>query len=60
MPLQRFKDVLAVLGESDNDSGNEVGQFGMGHMSFNALSDNDLVRIVQHGERRAVLVLREW
>ena len=42
MPLQKFKDVLAVLGETDNDSGNEVGQFGMGHMSFAALSDNIL------------------
>jgi hypothetical protein len=42
MPLQKFKDVLAVLGETDNDSGSEVGQFGMGHMSFRALSDNIL------------------
>lgn len=42
MPLQRFRDVLAVLGETDNDSGSEIGQFGMGHMSFRALSDNIL------------------
>jgi hypothetical protein len=42
MSLQKFKDVLAVLGETDNDSGSEIGQFGMGHLSFRALSDNIL------------------
>jgi HSP90 family molecular chaperone len=42
MPLRRFKEVLAVLGETDNDSGDEIGQFGMGHLSFRALSDNIL------------------
>ena len=42
MPLKRFKEVLAVLGETDNDSGNEIGQFGMGHLAFRALSDNIL------------------
>lgn len=57
MPLQKFKDVLAVLGETDNDSGNEVGQFGMGHMSFRALSDNILFesRSLESGERYSYL-----
>ena len=57
MPLQKFKDVLAVLGETDNDSGNEVGQFGMGHMSFRALSDNILFECfsLESGEKYSYL-----
>lgn len=42
IPLGRFKEVVAVLGESDNDSANETGQFGLGLNSFQALSDNIL------------------
>jgi hypothetical protein len=57
MPLRRFKDVLAVLGETDNDSGSEVGQFGMGHLSFRALSDNILFETnsLESGERYSYL-----
>ncbi len=57
IPLHRFKEVLAVLGETDNDSGNEVGQFGMGHLSFRALSDNILFESysLETGERYSYL-----
>ncbi|MGA2875068.1 MAG: hypothetical protein ABSE82_05950 [Nitrososphaerales archaeon] len=57
IPLQKFKDVLAVLGETDNDSGSEVGQFGMGHMSFRALSDNILFECfsLESGEKYSYL-----
>ena len=57
IPLQKFKDVLAVLGETDNDSGSEIGQFGMGHLSFQALSDNILFEwySIESGEKYSYL-----
>ena len=53
IPLGRFKEVVAVLGESDNDSANETGQFGLGLNSFLALSDNILFECfsLESGER---------
>ncbi len=57
MPLKRFKDVLAVLGETDNESGDEIGQFGMGHLAFRALSDNILFESfsLESGEKYSYL-----
>ena len=57
MSLQKFKDVLAVLGETDNNSGSEIGQFGMGHLSFTALSDNILFEShsLESGEKYSYL-----
>jgi hypothetical protein len=57
IPLLRFKEVVAVLGESDNDSGNETGQFGLGLNSFLALSDNILFECfsLESGEKYSYL-----
>ena len=57
IPLGRFKEVVAVLGESDNDSANETGQFGLGLNSFLALSDNILFECfsLESGERYSYL-----
>jgi hypothetical protein len=45
MTLERFVNVLAVLGETDNPSGKEIGQWGIGHLAFRAVSDAILFEV---------------
>ena len=39
---EKFVNVLSVIGETDNQTGTEVGQFGVGHLAFRAISDSIL------------------
>ncbi|MDV3293444.1 MAG: hypothetical protein LYZ70_04160 [Nitrososphaerales archaeon] len=57
MTRERFANVLAVLGETDNPSGMEIGQWGIGHMAFRAISDAILFEVhsLESGETFAYL-----
>ncbi|MDG7023001.1 MAG: hypothetical protein JRN45_00610 [Nitrososphaerota archaeon] len=57
MTREKFANVLAVLGETDNTTGTEIGQWGIGHLAFRAISDAILFEVhsLESGETFAYL-----